>query len=162
MKLEKLSSSPKFSILKEDSFTPSKSRIIGTRVMLSSDGTPIVRHSVIHTPTGMCVAGNLHLEADGSLIDVTVELKSSPTIEEVNNLFMNSQNETLKFTKEPIVSSDIIGKRCGSLIDGLLTNMVEVNGTRLYKIVSWYDNELGYTCQMLRCAKAMFKMNNNL
>ena len=65
MKLEKLSSSPKFSILKEDYYTPSKSRSIGTRVLLNSDGKPIVRHSVIHTPTGMCVAGNLHLEADG-------------------------------------------------------------------------------------------------
>ncbi len=94
---------------------------------------------------------------DGSLIDVTLELKSSPSIDDINNLFMNNQNETLKFTKDPIVSSDVIGKRCGSLVDGLLTNMVEVNNTRLYKIVSWYDNELGYTCQMLRCAKAMFK-----
>ncbi len=95
--------------------------------------------------------------SDGSLIDVTLELVSSPSIDDINNLFMNNQSETLRFTKDPIVSSDVIGKRCGSLVDGLLTNMVEVNGIRLYKIVSWYDNELGYTCQMLRCAKAMFK-----
>ncbi len=95
--------------------------------------------------------------ADGSLIDVTVELQKSPSIEEINNVFINNQSETLKFTKDPIVSSDIIGKRCGSLVDGLLTNMVDVNGTKLYKIVAWYDNELGYTVQMLRSAKAMFK-----
>ncbi len=94
---------------------------------------------------------------DGSLIDVTLELKSSPTKEEVNNLFKNKQSETLKYTEDPIVSSDIIGKKYGALVDGLLTNVVEVNGKKLYKVVAWYDNEMGYTAQMLRTAKAMFK-----
>ena len=95
--------------------------------------------------------------SDGSLIDVTVELMSSPSKEDINNAFINSQNDTLKFTLDPIVSSDIIGKRCGALVDGLLTNMVEVDGKKLYKVVAWYDNELGYTVQMLRTAKVMFK-----
>ncbi len=95
--------------------------------------------------------------ADGSLIDVTLELKNNPSVEDINNIFINNQNETLKFTKDPIVSSDIIGKRCGATIDGLLTNKIEVEGTQLYKVVAWYDNELGYTAQMLRVAKAMFK-----
>lgn len=95
---------------------------------------------------------------DGSLIDVTLELKESITIEELNNCLMNNQNDTLKYTINPIVSSDVIGKRCGCLVDGLLTNMVEVNGKKLYKVVAWYDNELGYTSQMLRTAKIMFKI----
>ncbi len=94
---------------------------------------------------------------DGSLIDVTVELRSNPTVEEINKTFMASQSLALKVTEDPIVSSDIIGKRVGALVDTLLTNVVEVNGKKLYKIVAWYDNELGYTAQMLRCAKAMFK-----
>ena len=94
---------------------------------------------------------------DGSLIDVTLELKSNPSVDELNNAFANNQNDTLKFTKDPIVSSDVIGKRVGSLVDGLLTNFIEVDGKRLYKVVAYYDNELGYTVQMLRCAKCMFK-----
>ncbi len=94
---------------------------------------------------------------DGSLIDVTLELKQSPTKEEVNTLFKNNQSETLKYTEDPVVSSDIIGKKCGALVDGLLTNTIEVNGKKLYKIVAWYDNEMGYTAQMLRTAKVMFK-----
>ena len=94
---------------------------------------------------------------DGSLIDVTLELNQNPTIEDINNLFKNKQNDTLRFTMDPVVSSDIIGKRYGALVDGLLTNSVDVNGKKLYKIVAWYDNELGYTAQMLRTAKAMFK-----
>jgi len=94
---------------------------------------------------------------DGSLVDVTLELKSNPTVEEINEVFRNNQSEAIKITNDPVVSSDIIGKRLGGLVDGLLTNSVEVDGKKLYKIVAWYDNELGYTSQMLRTAKSMFK-----
>lgn len=95
--------------------------------------------------------------SDGSLVDLTVLLKANPTVDEINDLVLNNQTETLKFTKDPIVSSDIIGKKCGCLVDGLLTNIVDVDGKKLYKIVCWYDNELGYTNQMLRTAKVLFK-----
>ena len=88
---------------------------------------------------------------------MTLELRSNPSVDEINNTFIMHQSDALKFTKDPIVSSDIIGKRVGALVDGLLTNVVEVNGKRLYKVVAWYDNELGYTAQMLRTAKCMFK-----
>ncbi len=94
---------------------------------------------------------------DGSLIDVTLSLNSNPSIDEVNNTFLTNQSEVLKITNAPIVSSDIIGTHVGALVDASLTNIVDVNGKRLYKIVAWYDNELGYTSQMLRTAKAMFK-----
>ena len=42
-------------------------------------------------------------------------------------------------------------------VDGLLTNIVEDNDTQLVKVVAWYDNEYGYTAQMLRTAKKMFQ-----
>ncbi len=95
--------------------------------------------------------------ADGSLIDVTLELKKNTSVEEVNKLLMDNQDETLKFTMDPIVSSDIIGKKYGALVDGLSTNIVENDGSQLVKIVAWYDNEYGYTAQMLRTAKKMFE-----
>ena len=95
--------------------------------------------------------------ADGSLIDVTLELKKNTSVEEVNKLLMDNQDETLKFTMDPIVSSDIIGKKYGALVDGLSTSIVEVDDTQLVKIVAWYDNEYGYTAQMLRTAKKMFE-----
>ena len=94
---------------------------------------------------------------DGSLIDVTLELKNDTTVDELNNAFKNNQSDALKYTTDPVVSSDIIGKRYGGLVDGLLTNVVEVDGKKLFKIVGWYDNELGYTAQMLRTARCMFK-----
>ena len=95
--------------------------------------------------------------ADGSVIDVTLELKKNITVEEINKLFKDNQDETLKYTEDPIVSSDIIGKKYGALVDGLSTSIVEADGTQLVKIVAWYDNEYGYTAQMLRTAKKMFE-----
>ena len=93
--------------------------------------------------------------ADGSIVDVTLELRKDTTKEEINEVFKNNQNETIKITSDPIVSSDIIGTRTGALVDTLLTNVVEVDGKKLYKVVAWYDNELGYTVQMLRTARSM-------
>ena len=95
--------------------------------------------------------------ADGSVIDVTLELKKNTTVEEINKLFKDNQDETLKYTEDPIVSSDIIGKKYGALVDGLSTSIVEADGTQLVKVVAWYDNEYGYTAQMLRTAKKMFE-----
>ena len=95
--------------------------------------------------------------ADGSLIDVTLELNKNTSVEEINELFKNNQNESINFTMEPVVSSDIIESKVGALVDGLSTNVIESDGTQLVKLVAWYDNEYGYTAQMLRTAKKMFK-----
>ncbi len=96
--------------------------------------------------------------SDGSVVDVTLELAHNTTIEEINNLFINNQNETLKFTMDPIVSSDIIGKKVGATVDGQLTNVLESDGKQLVKVVAWYDNEMGYTAQMMRTAKKLFNI----
>ena len=89
----------------------------------------------------------------GSVIDLSLELKRNTSIEEVNNLFKNNQSETIKYTEDPIVSSDVIGEECGALVDGLSTNIVEVNGKQMVKVVAWYDNEMSYSAQMVRTAK---------
>jgi len=94
--------------------------------------------------------------ADGSVVDVTLELNRNVTVDEINNLFINHQNDSLKITFDPIVSCDVIGKKYGSVVDGLSTSIVEVDGKQLVKVVAWYDNEYGYTAQMLRTAKRMF------
>ena len=71
----------------------------------------------------------------------------------VNNMFKSNQSKTLKYTEDPIVSSDIIGEQYGAVVDGLLTNVIEDNGSQLLKVVAWYDNEVGYTAQMIRTMK---------
>lgn len=89
----------------------------------------------------------------GSVIDLTLELSKNTSAKEINRLFETNQNETLKFTVDPIVSSDVIGSYYGAVVDGLLTDVLEVNNKQLVKIVAWYDNEMGYSAQMVRTAK---------
>lgn len=90
---------------------------------------------------------------DGSLVELTFIPKRKTSIDEINHLFEENTTESLKITYDPIVSSDIIGKTYGALVDGMLTS----TSGNLIKVTAWYDNEYGYTCQMLRTAKAMFK-----
>ncbi len=90
---------------------------------------------------------------DGSVIDVTLEIEKNTTIEDVNNMFKSNQSKVLKYTEDPIVSSDIIGEEVGAIVDGLLTNIIEEDGKQLLKVVAWYDNEVGYTAQMIRTMK---------
>ena len=89
----------------------------------------------------------------GSVIDLTLELNRNTSVEEINRLFINNQNQSVAITFEPIVSSDIIGSSLGGLVDGQLTKVIEVEGSQLVKIVAWYDNEMGYSTQMVRTAK---------
>lgn len=95
--------------------------------------------------------------ADGSVVDLTLELSRNTSVEEINKLFQDNQNETIKFTMDPIVSSDCLGKKVGAIVDGLSTSIVEADGSQLVKVLAWYDNEYGYTAQMLRTAKKMFQ-----
>lgn len=95
---------------------------------------------------------------DGSVVDLTVELKRNVTVEEVNNALKNASNETLGFTMDPIVSSDIVGSHYGSLVDGLCTTLIEVDGKQMVKVVAWYDNEMSYSTQMVRTAKLLGTM----
>ena len=93
----------------------------------------------------------------GSVVDLTLELKRSTTKEEINKALEDNANETLKFTMDPIVSSDVIGLGYGSVVDGLSTNVLDVDGRQLVKIVAWYDNEMGYSTQMVRTAKYLME-----
>ncbi len=93
----------------------------------------------------------------GSVVDLTLELGRNTTVEEINNVIKSHTNETLGFTMDPIVSTDIIGSHLGGLVDGLLTNVLEVDGKQLVKVVAWYDNEMGYSSQMVRTAKYLMK-----
>ena len=89
----------------------------------------------------------------GSVVDLTLELSKNVTVEEINKVLQENTNETLIFTFDPVVSSDIIGSNCGALVDGLLTDVLDVDGKQLVKIVAWYDNEMGYSSQMVRTAE---------
>lgn len=94
----------------------------------------------------------------GSLVDLTLQLNKNVTKEEINNVLKNNTNETLGYTEDPIVSSDIIGETHGAIVDSLLTNVIETEDGQLVKIIAWYDNEMSYSAQMVRTAKYLSKM----
>ena len=94
---------------------------------------------------------------DGSMVDVTLTLNRETSKEEINNLFKNSESEVLKFTMDPVVSSDVVGLATGALVDGLSTKVLDVNKKQV-KIVAWYDNEFGYTAQMIRVMDKLLKL----
>ncbi len=97
----------------------------------------------------------------GSVIDLTLQLNSKVTKEQINEVFKENSNDTLGFTTDPIVSSDIIGDTHGGVVDGLLTDVLETADGDLVKVIAWYDNEMSYSAQMVRTAKYLFKSSVN-
>jgi glyceraldehyde 3-phosphate dehydrogenase len=86
---------------------------------------------------------------DGSLTDITFNVKTAVSIEEINEAFkLASQNELkgiLDYTEDPIVSVDIIGNRNSCLFDAQLTSVID----KMVKVVGWYDNEIGYSSRLI-------------
>ena len=97
----------------------------------------------------------------GSVIDLTLQLNSKVTKDQINDAFKQNSNETLGYTEDPIVSSDIIGDTHGGVVDGLLTDVLETENGDLVKVIAWYDNEMSYSMQMVRTAKYLFKSSVN-
>lgn len=89
----------------------------------------------------------------GSLTELTTVLEKEVTVEEINKAMKEAANETFGYTEDPIVSTDIIGSTYGSLFDATQTKVMKVDGKQLVKTAAWYDNEMGYTAQLVRTAK---------
>ncbi|MFV0500479.1 MAG: type I glyceraldehyde-3-phosphate dehydrogenase [Bacteroidales bacterium] len=96
---------------------------------------------------------------DGSVVDLTVELSKSVTKEEINAAMKEAAEGKLKgileYTEDPIVSCDIIGNPYSSIFDSKLTMVMEGN---MVKVVSWYDNENGYSNRVCDLAEKLAKL----
>ena len=88
--------------------------------------------------------------ATGSLTELVTVLNKEVSVESVNAAMKKAANESYGYTEDPIVSSDIIGISYGSLFDATQTKVMTVDGKQLVKTVSWYDNEMSYTAQLVR------------
>jgi glyceraldehyde 3-phosphate dehydrogenase len=129
--------------------------------------------SMIPTTTGAAKAVGLvlpHLKGklDGfavrvptpnvSLVDLTCELKTKTSREDINAAFKKASEGSMKgflsYAVEPLVSSDYNGNRSSSTLDSELTQVVDGN---FVKVVSWYDNETGFSCRMLDLTAFMAK-----
>ncbi|MDP4598863.1 MAG: type I glyceraldehyde-3-phosphate dehydrogenase [Pseudomonadales bacterium] len=87
--------------------------------------------------------------ADGSVVDLTVELSRDVTVAEINAAMARAAQGPLfgilEYCLDPIVSSDIVGNPHSSIFDAALTQVI---GGRLVKVISWYDNEWGYSTRI--------------
>lgn len=86
---------------------------------------------------------------DGSLTDITFNVKKAVTIEQINNAFNLASQTNLKgileYTEDPIVSVDVIGNRNSCIFDSQLTSVID----KMVKVVGWYDNEIGYSSRII-------------
>jgi len=84
---------------------------------------------------------------DGSVVDLTANLAKAASVDEINGALKSAAEGALKgilaYTEDPIVSTDIIHDPHSSIIDGLATLVAD--GGKIVKVVSWYDNEWGYS-----------------
>ena len=94
--------------------------------------------------------------SNGSVTDMVLTLKKDVTKEEVNNALKEASQSNLKgimgYTDDPIVSTDIIGEPCSSIVDGLST-MVLGDKNNVVKVLSWYDNEWSFVCRLIDLMK---------
>ena len=88
---------------------------------------------------------------DGSITDLTVEVKKETTVDEVNAIFRDAAAGPLKgileYTVDPIVSSDIIDNSHSCILDSKSTMVMPGGKGRMVKVLGWYDNEWGYSCR---------------
>lgn len=86
---------------------------------------------------------------DGSLTDITCHVRRRVNIEEINRAFKEASEKELKgilgYTRDPIVSVDIIGNPLSCLFDSELTSVID----NMVKVVGWYDNETGYSSRLI-------------
>jgi glyceraldehyde 3-phosphate dehydrogenase len=95
---------------------------------------------------------------DGSITDLTADLGKRVTVEEINDALRKASEGELRgvmdFTMDEIVSSDVVGEPCSSLVDGASTLVMDGD---MVKVVAWYDNEWGYSN---RCADLVAHLAN--
>jgi len=94
--------------------------------------------------------------SDGSVVDLVVELNKNATAEEINAAMKKAANGPMKgvleYSDEPLVSVDIIDNPHSSIFDSLSTSVLDGN---FVKVISWYDNEWGYSCRTKDLIKKM-------
>ncbi|MBN1764754.1 MAG: type I glyceraldehyde-3-phosphate dehydrogenase [Sedimentisphaerales bacterium] len=98
----------------------------------------------------------------GSVVDLTAELSKEVTVDEINAAVKAAAEGNLKgilaYCDEPIVSSDVIGDDHSSIFDALSTITMPKSGSNFIKVVSWYDNEWGYSCRTVDMMKLLVKL----
>ena len=133
-----------------------RSRAAAINIVPASSGAAKAIGLVIPELNGKLIGAAQRVPvATGSTTILTAVVKGENiTKESINAAMKAASNESFGYTEEEIVSSDVVGMKYGSLFDATQTMVLDNgNGEFTVQVVSWYDNENSYTCQMVRTIK---------
>jgi glyceraldehyde 3-phosphate dehydrogenase len=129
---------------------PRRARAAGVNIIPTTTGAARAVGEVLPDLKGRLDGVALRVPVvDGSLVDLAVLLDAEVTVDDVNGAFQAAARSgslagLLRYTTEPVVSTDVIGDAASCVFDALLT---QASG-RFVKAFGWYDNEWGYTCRL--------------
>ena len=136
-----------------------RARAAAINIVPNSTGAAKAIGLVIPELSGKLIGGAQRVPVpDGSttLLDAVVSRKV--TKEEINNYMKSKASESFGYTEDDIVSCDVVGDTHGGVFDATQTKVIDLGDKSMVQIVSWYDNEYGYTTQMIRCAKYLMEI----
>ena len=141
---------------------PRRARAAAINIVPTSTGAARATALVLESMKGRLDGTSLRVPVPtGSITDFTGLLKAEVTVEQVNEAFKAAASEgrlkgILEYTEEPIVSSDIVGSTYSSIFDSGLTMAMG----NMVKVLSWYDNEAGYSNRLVDLAKIVGAANH--
>ncbi|MCB1647248.1 MAG: type I glyceraldehyde-3-phosphate dehydrogenase [Pseudomonadales bacterium] len=140
---------------------PRRSRNAATNIVPTSTGAAKAIGKVLPELAGKLDGIAMRVPvADGSVVDLTLELRDNTTAEEINAAMKAAAGShlfgILEYCEDPIVSSDIVGNSHSSIFDAQLTQVLDGN---LVKVVSWYDNEWGYSTRIEELINRLAQMD---
>ena len=136
-----------------------RARAAAINIVPNSTGAAKAIGLVIPELAGKLIGGAQRVPvSDGSITLLDAVVARNVTVEEINDYMKNHTNESYGYTEEDIVSSDIIGDTHGGVFDATQTKVINLGDKSLVQVAAWYDNEYGYTCQMIRTAKYLMSI----
>ena len=137
-----------------------RARAAAFNIVPTSTGAATAVGKVVPSVKGKLSAISLRVPTiTGSIIEVNALVKKKTTVEEINAKFKEMAEGPMKgilqYQIDPIVSSDIIRNPHSSVFDSLMTNVI---GGNFIKVVSWYDNEAGYSARLADLAALILKV----
>ena len=131
-----------------------RARAAAVNIVPNSTGAAKAIGLVIPELSGKLIGGAQRVPvSDGSITLLDAVVSKKVTKEEINNYMKENATNSFGYTDEEVVSSDIIGDTHGGVFDATQTKVIDLGDKSLVQIASWYDNEYGYTSQMIRTAK---------
>ena len=136
-----------------------RARAAAVNIVPNSTGAAKAIGLVIPELSGKLIGGAQRVPVtDGSITLLDAVVSKKVTKEEINDYMKKNASASFGYTEDEIVSSDIVGDMHGGVFDATQTKVIDLGDKSLVQIASWYDNEYGYTSQMIRTAKYLMSI----